>query len=107
MTNRLAIALVALCSVAEADPTVTNRDKISYAGQMACPGVFESQEVTAGLTRVFTEYRTGGPCFIELYLPASNPWGPDGDYDPKKRVSRARVKRDSECVVEKKKLVCD
>ena len=107
MTTRLALALLTIWTTAYANPIVTNLDKISYAGHLACHGASEGQEVTAGLTKVFTEYVDGGNCFLEIYLPARDPFGPDGGYDPKKRVSRAKVQRDSECVVQRKKLLCD
>jgi len=43
---------------------------------------------------------------INVY-PYDDPWNKDGDYDKKKRFSSAKLKKSSECVIKKARIVCE
>jgi hypothetical protein len=51
-------------------------------------------------------FKVGMDCKINVY-PYDNPFGKDGNYDPKKRLSFAKVKKTSECSIRKTRVVCE
>src|SRR5262245_19120253 len=95
--------------VAAADrtvPTVTNHDDKSYQLQLDCKHVSAGQSVNPDQTVELDSFKVGMDCKINVY-PYDNPFGKDGNYDPKKRLSFAKVKKTSECYIRKARVVCE
>ena len=87
-------------------PTVTNHDNKSYQLQLDCKHVSSGLAVNPDQTVELEDYKVGMDCKINVY-PYDDPFGKDGDYDPKKRLSSARVKRTSECAIKRGHIVCE
>ena len=105
LVSGLAIMMVT-AGVAAADvPTVTNQDHESYQLQLDCKHVSAGQAINGGDTVELDSFKVGSNCRVNIY-PYDNPYGKDGDYDPKKRYSSAPVKRSSECVIKRRRITC-
>jgi hypothetical protein len=102
----LAVASCLVAGAAAAQPTVTNRDHQSYHLGMDCDDIEFSQEIGPGNTVTLDSYHVGQNCQLGVY-PADNPWGKDGNLDPRKRLGSAKLKKDSECVIAKGRVTCE
>jgi hypothetical protein len=87
-------------------PTVTNQDEKSYQLNMDCKHVSAGLAVNPGDTVELESFKVGSNCTINVY-PYDDPWGKDGNYDPKKRLSSAKLKRGSECTIKRGKIKCE
>lgn len=99
-------ALLLSAGVAMATPVVTDNDSKSYSLQLDCKHISSGLQVNPGQTVELESFQVGKACKVNVY-PSENPFGKDGDYDPKKRLSSAKVKKDSECVIKKGHIVCE
>jgi hypothetical protein len=106
MNKAILLAMSCWAGVAMAEPTVTNHDGKAYALQLDCKHISHGENINPDSTVSLADFRVASNCQVNIYSPAENPFGKNGDYDPKKRVSTAKVKKDSECVIQKRRLVC-
>jgi hypothetical protein len=100
------LAVVLSGSIAMASPTVTNQDEQPYTLSLDCKQLSHGWTISPDQTIALDEYRVASSCQVSIY-PADNPFGKDGDYDKKKLISSAKLKKDSECVIRKRRLVCE
>ncbi len=106
-TPHVLAIVAALAGVAVADPLVVNNDGTRYQLELECKHLSASRSIGAdgGIERM-EGYKVGANCKIHVY-PYDNPYDKDGNYDPKKRHSSSKVKKDSECTITKGKLACE
>jgi len=100
------ITFLVSAGAALANPIVTDDDSKSYQLQMDCTHISAGLQVNPGQTVQLDSFEVGKSCKINVF-PVDNPYGKDGNYDPKKRISSAKLKRDSECVIKKGRVVCE
>jgi hypothetical protein len=100
------IASLSLAGVAAGSPIVTNQDDHDYQLQLDCKHISAGQSIQPDQTITLDEFKPNSSCQLNVY-PSDNPFGKDGDYDKKKLITTAKLKRDSECVIKKRKLVCE
>jgi hypothetical protein len=91
---------------AQAAPTVTNQDEKPYSLEMDCKHISSGLKVYPNDTVELESFKVGMSCQLNVY-PGENPYGADGNYDPKKKLSSSKLKKDSECVVNKGRVVCE
>jgi hypothetical protein len=106
--SALAVSML-LTEVAAADstvPTVTNHDDKSYQLHMDCKHISSSLAANPDETVELESFKVGMSCKLDVY-PYDNPYGKDGDYDPKKRLSSVKLKKTSECVIKRGRAVCE
>ena len=99
------IMLALLTSAVAADPTVTNQDADWYELEFNCKHISAGQGIGPDQTITFDQFQSGMRCEANIY-PHDNPYGKDGNYDKKKLISSAKLKKGTECVVRKHRLVC-
>src|SRR5580704_1300055 len=94
------IMFALLGGVATADPTVTNQDTDWYQLEFNCKHISSGQGIGPDQTIAFDEFKSGMACQANVY-PYDNPYGKDGNYDKRKLISSAKLKKGTECVVRK------
>jgi hypothetical protein len=95
--------------VAQADhiiPLITNHDDKWYQLQLDCKHVSAGQSISPDQTLELDQFKVDSDCKVKIY-PYDNPFGKDGDYDPKKRLSTTKLKRSSECVIKGSRITCE